>query len=107
MEAQCLPFSNIPRPPRLFADFTSDFARVQDFYPLSPQETSRLGKRVSPLNYSPQTRVAVAEVLERQHQQLRSSAETMKNLERLRNDSSAIVTRQHVLLLGGPRFAIS
>jgi len=106
MEARCLPFSNIPHTTRLFADYTSDFARVQDFYPLSPQETSRLGERVSQLNYSPQTRVAVAEVLERQNQQLGSSAETMKNIERLRNGSSAMVTGQQVVLLGGPGFAI-
>jgi len=106
MEARCLPFSNIPHTTRLFADFTSDFARVQDFYPLSPQETSRLGERVSQLNYSPQTRVAVAEILERQNQQLGSSAETMKNIERLRNGSSAMVTGQQVVLLGGPVFAI-
>src|SRR5260370_34000052 len=102
MEARCLPFSNIPHTTRLFADYTNDFARVQDFYPLSPQETGRLGELVSPLNYSPQTRVAVAEVLERQNQQLGSSAVTMKNIKRLLNASSSMVTEQQIVLLVGP-----
>jgi uncharacterized protein YllA (UPF0747 family) len=106
MEARCLPFSNIPHTTRLFADFTSDFARVQDFYPLSPQEANRLGERVSQLNYSPQTRAAVADILDRQNRDLGSSAETIKNIERLRNGSSAMVTGQQVVLLGGPAFAI-
>jgi bacillithiol biosynthesis cysteine-adding enzyme BshC len=106
MEARCLPFSNIPHTTRLFADYTGDFARVKDFYPLSPQDHAGLRQRASALSYPPQLRAAVADVLERQNQQFGSSAETMKNIGRLRSGGSAMVTGQQVVLLGGPAFAI-
>jgi bacillithiol biosynthesis cysteine-adding enzyme BshC len=106
MEARCLPFSSIPHTTRLFADYTGDFARVKDFYPTSPQDRTGLRQRASSLSYPPQLRAAVADVLERQNQQFGSSAETMKNINRLRSGSSAMVTGQQVVLLGGPAFAI-
>src|SRR5215471_18741640 len=79
MEARCLPFSDIPHTTRLFADYTGDFARVKDFYPLSPQDRAGLRQRASSLSYPPQLRAAVADVLERQNQRFGSSAGTMKN----------------------------
>jgi bacillithiol biosynthesis cysteine-adding enzyme BshC len=106
MEARCLPFSSIPHTTRLFADYNADFARVKDFYPLSPQDFAGLQRRASGLDYSPDLRAAVADVLERQNRQFDSSAETMKNIERLRRGSSAMVTGQQVVLLGGPVFSI-
>jgi bacillithiol synthase len=106
MEARCLPFSNIPHTTRLFADYTGNFARVQDFYALSPQDSKGLMERAAQLRYSPQLRAAVTTILERQNRQFGASAETMKNIERLRSGSSAMVTGQQVALLGGPAFAL-
>jgi len=106
IEARCLPFSNIPHTTRLFADYTSNFARVQNFYPLSPQDSKGLMERAAQPHYSPQLRATVATVLERQNRQFGASAEVMKNIERLRNGSSAMVTGQQVALLGGPAFAL-
>ena len=106
MEARCLPFSNIPHTTRLFADYTGNFARVQDFYPLSPQDNKGLLERAAQIHYSPQLRASVTTILERQNQQLGSSAEAMKNIERLRSGSSVMVTGQQVALLGGPAFAL-
>src|SRR5262249_34346227 len=51
-------------------------------------------------------RSAVADILQRQNQQLGSGAETMKNIARLRNGAAAMVTGQQVVMLGGPLFAM-
>ncbi len=106
MEARCLPFSNIPHTTRLFADYSGDFSRVQSFYPLSPHESGRLAESAAQLRYPAEIRVAVSDILERQNRKLGASAETLKNIQRLRNGSAAMVTGQQVVLLGGPAFGI-
>ena len=106
MEERCLPFSNIPHTTRLFADFTSSFSGLSSFYPLSPHDSDGLRTRASQLRYPASMRSAVADILQRQNQQLGSGAETIKNIARLRNGAAAMVTGQQVVLLGGPLFAI-
>ena len=92
MEARCLPFSNIPHTTRLFADYSGDFSRVQRFYPFSPHESGRLAESAAQLRYPAEIRAAVSDILERQNRKLGASAETLKNIQRLRNGSAAMVT---------------
>ncbi len=106
MKAHCLPFSQIPHTTRLFADFLAYSPNVQPFYPRSPYFAEWMKEEAGKISYEDGRRAQVARILERQNQSWGASAETLSNLERLRQGAASVVTGQQVGLFGGPMFAL-
>ena len=106
MKSECLPFSQIPHTTRLFADFLSDYSKVQQFYPRSAYFNQWFKDEASNLSYAAERREAVSAILDRQNQSWNASAKTLENIARLRAGASAVVTGQQVGLFGGPSFTI-
>lgn len=106
MKALCLPFSQIPHSSRLFTDFLSYLSAVKPFYPHSPCFADWMKEEASNLQYDISRRERVSGILDRQNKSWKASAQTLRNIDRLRQGASAIVTGQQVGLFGGPMFAI-
>ena len=106
MKSECLPFSKIPHTTRLFADFLSDYSKVQQFYPRSAYFDQWFRGEASNLAYAFERRELVSAILDRQNQSWNASAKTLENITRLRAGASAVVTGQQVGLFGGPAFTI-
>ncbi len=104
MKAQCLPYTQIPHTTRLFADFLSDFPKVQQFYPSSPNSSD--WQKTPIVRYDDQRRARVSAILERQNRAWGASEKTIANIARLRAGASAALTGQQVGLFGGPLFSI-
>src|SRR5207248_7651094 len=102
MEPACVPYRELPHTSQIFADYASDFSRVNKFYPLAPQNSDQLTGRS---DYPADRRSQVAQILERQTQAC-AGAEVQKNLQRFRSGASAIVTGQQPVLFGGPAYMI-
>jgi bacillithiol synthase len=106
VKAQCLPFSQIPHTTRLFTDFLEYSPGVRTFYPRSPYFKEWIKDRASSLQYDSGRRERVSRTLERQNASWNASAQTLKNIQRLREGAAAVVTGQQVGLFGGPMFAL-
>ena len=106
VKAQCLPFSQIPHTTRLFADFLSDFSKVQQFYPRPSQFSDWITQETPGQRYDAQRRARVSDILERQNRAWGASEKTIANIARLRGGASAAVTGQQVGLFGGPLFSL-
>jgi bacillithiol biosynthesis cysteine-adding enzyme BshC len=106
VKSECLPFRQIPHTTRLFADFLSDPAKLQRFYPRSPFFTEWFKEEASAIRYDANRRERVSEILQRQNQSWETSPKTLENIARLRAGASALVTGQQVGLFGGPMFSI-
>ena len=106
MKTECLPFSQIPQTSKLFADYLSQFPKVERFYPRSPYFNSWLHDESTRVRYAADRREQVADVLERQNRSWNASAKTLENLARFRAGALASVTGQQVGLFGGPAFSI-
>src|SRR2546421_1834953 len=106
VKSQCLPFSQIPRTTKLFADFLAYSSKVQPFYPRSPYFAEWLKDESRGLKYDSKRRERVATLLERQNTAWGASSKTVENITRLQAGSSALVTGQQVGLFGGPLFSI-
>jgi bacillithiol biosynthesis cysteine-adding enzyme BshC len=106
VKSECLPFSQIPHTTRLFADFISNRAKVQQFYPRSAHFNEWFKDEASRLTYDATRRQQVSAILESQNRSWGASAKTLENIARLRVGASAVVTGQQVGLFGGPLFAI-
>ena len=106
MRAECLPFTLIPHTTPLFTDLLYNYPKVSKFYPHSPDLAQWAREEAKAIRYDASRRQTVAGVLERQNRAWGASAETLKNLDRLRAGASCVVTGQQVGLLGGPLFAI-
>ena len=107
MKSECLPFSQIPHTTRLFADFLSDYSKVQQFYP-RPAYFNQWFKNEATgvVGYDSERRQRVSVILERQNRTWTASGKTLENIARLRAGASAVVTGQQVGLFGGPLFSI-
>ncbi len=106
MKSQCLPFRQIPHTTPLFTDFLSWSPSIQPFYSRSPHFAEWLKDETSTVRYDSARREQVVAILERQNKSWGASPRTLKNIARLRNGSSAIVTGQQVGLFGGPLFSL-
>ena len=102
VRTECLPFTLIPHTSRLFADYLSYAPPVRQFYPRNPDLKSWAADEASKLRYSPERRQRVTAILERQNEAWGATAETRKNLERLRAGAACVVTGQQVGLFAGP-----
>jgi len=106
VKSECLPFSQIPHTTRLFADFLSNYSKVQQFYPRSAYFNQWFKDEASNLSYVAERRELVAAILDRQNRSWNASAKALENVARLRAGASTVVTGQQVGLFGGPSFTI-
>ena len=106
MSTQCVPFRQIPHSTRLFLDYLSYTPSVQPFYPRSPVFSEWLKDEAARVQYDPQRRERVSEILARQNRNWGASERTLANIERLKHSALAAVTGQQVGLFGGPLFSI-
>ena len=106
MKAQSLPFSQIPHTTKLFLDFLEYAPGVHEFYPHPARFDQWFIQEASAIRYDSARRAPVCAILERQCRQWGASDAALKNVERLRNGASAIVTGQQVSLFGGPAFCL-
>jgi bacillithiol synthase len=106
VKAQCLPYSLVPHTTRLFADFLSDFPKVQQFYPRSPNFSEWFQQETPGQRYDAARRARVSDILEDQNRAWGASEDTIANIARLRAGASAVLTGQQVGLFGGPAFSI-
>jgi len=106
VKSECLPFSQIPHTTDLFRDFLYSYEKVQRFYPRSPYFQQWAKDEPVHLRYDSPRREHVASVLQRQNQAWGASAETLENINRLRQAANAVVTGQQVGLFGGPAFSV-
>src|SRR3954447_3022958 len=104
--SECLPFSNIPHTSRLFLDFISSSGEAHKFYPRSPHIRQWAAAEAKQIQYEPQRRAAVANILEPQNREWGMGVKTEENLRRFRDGASVVVTGQQVGVFGGPLFAI-
>jgi bacillithiol biosynthesis cysteine-adding enzyme BshC len=106
VKSECLPFSQIPHTTRLFADFLSNYSKVQQFYPRSAYFNQWFKDEALNLAYAAERRELVSAILDRQNQSWNASAKALENVARLRAGAAAVVTGQQVGLFGGPSFTI-
>ena len=106
VKVQCLPYAHIPHTTRLFSDFLSDYPKVQQFYPRSPNFSEWLSQETPNQRYDPLRRASVSDILERQNRAWGASDKTIANVARFRDGASAAVTGQQVGLFGGPAFSL-
>ena len=106
MNAQCIPFRQIPHSTRLFLDYLSYSPSVRGLYPRSPDFSEWLKEEAGLMRYDQSKRSKVGEILARQNRSWGASAKTLANLDRFRSGALTIVTGQQVGLFGGPLFSI-
>jgi bacillithiol synthase len=106
VKSECLPFGQIPHTTRLFNDFLYSHPKVQQFYPRSAYFKQWFKDEASAVQYDPERRRRVCDVLERQNRSFGASAKALENIARLRAGASAMVSGQQVGLFGGPAFSI-
>ena len=63
MTSECLPFSAIPHPTRLFGDYLHSFGKVRKFYSQPPLERDWVAAESRLLSYDAARRRAVAVIL--------------------------------------------
>ena len=101
MQAECLPFAQLPGTSRLFLDYVSGKVGAP-FYPSTAGYLPSQARK----DFPDERRKRVAEILAVQNRELGASAKTSANIARLAAGASAVVTGQQVTLFGGPAFAI-
>ncbi|HEY6938911.1 MAG TPA: bacillithiol biosynthesis cysteine-adding enzyme BshC [Terriglobales bacterium] len=106
MRTECLPFTLIPHTTPLFTDLLYNYPKVRKFYPRSPDLAQWAKEQAGLIRYDSSRRQKVAAILERQNRSWGASAETLKNVQRLRAGAACVVTGQQVGLFGGPLFSI-
>ena len=105
MVSDCIALSEVPHTSRLFAEYLGHSPSLRTFYPSFDFSRNPAGFSKQ-IKYSPETRGAVANVLERQNRAFGAGEAALKNIERLRAGAFAVVSGQQVGLFGGPLLAI-
>ncbi len=93
--------------PSLFADYLTDFSRVQRFYSGDFRSDSDWKKTISRVVSAQRNRSAVANILSLQNRNFHCGIKTLANIDLLHNDNTlAVVTGQQVGLFTGPLYTI-
>jgi bacillithiol synthase len=103
VEPECYPSSILPGSSRLFLDYTESAEPLTPFFSTAATGTGwmREGGRLSA-----EHRARLADLLAEQNSIFGGGAATAKNIDRLRNGASAVVTGQQVALFGGPLYTL-
>jgi bacillithiol synthase len=103
VEPECYPSSIVPHSSRLFLDYTESAEPLTPFYSTAAAGKSWMSKG---RKLSAQHRACLAELLAAQNVVFGGGEVTARNIERLRNGASAVVTGQQVALFGGPLYTL-
>jgi len=106
LKSHCFPFRQVPHTTRLFLDFIERTPSVQPFYRRSPMFLEWAQDEARLIQYPPERRAHIAEVLDRQNRIFGSSQKTLENIAAFRSGALALVTGQQVGLFGGPVFSL-
>ncbi len=105
MECRALPFRQLPHQSKLFIQFLDNFPAVQRFYGYPPTIPS-VKKAVRTLDYPPERRAEVTQILRGQNTAFGAGPATRENLDRLAKGAIAVVSGQQVGLFSGPAYAV-
>jgi bacillithiol synthase len=103
VEPECYPNSIMPHSSQLFLDYTESAAPLAPFY-----STAATGKgwMSEGRKLGAEHRARLADLLAAQNVAFGGGAATARNIDRLRNGASAVVTGQQVALFGGPLYTL-
>src|SRR5512146_1873943 len=101
----CVSYSAIPHSSKLFLDYIFHFQNVSEFYP-RPASRSWLAAEAKQVQYDPERRARVSEVLGRQNVAFGVGEKAQEALRRFREGAVAVVTGQQVGLFGGPLYSL-
>jgi bacillithiol synthase len=104
MDCRAFEPHQLPHTSKLFRDYVENFSKVESFYEHPPELKSAV-HYAKKLQFPAERRATVAGILREQNALFGSSAETQKNLDRLRDGAFAVVSGQQVGLFGGPSFS--
>jgi len=106
MEPHCIPFTEIPHTPALFADALYRFPRVAAFYAHDPFDPASFRAAANQIRPDQARLAAVADVLAEQTGEFGGGSRTEENIARLRDGAVAVVTGQQAGLFGGPAYSV-
>src|SRR6516225_1547564 len=105
MDCRALAFHQLPHQPKIFLEYMDHFERVAKFY-THPPSVDLLPKIAKEIEYPPERRKEVAEILRKQNQTFGAGAAVLENLRRFERGAVAVVSGQQVGLFSGPAYAI-
>jgi bacillithiol biosynthesis cysteine-adding enzyme BshC len=100
-----MPFTAIPHNSRLFLDFLFQYDKVTDLYAHQPNSQAVL-EHARTLQFPPERRARVADVLERQNRGWGASDAAMASIEKFRQGAVACISGQQVGVFGGPFYSV-
>jgi bacillithiol biosynthesis cysteine-adding enzyme BshC len=108
LRVETLPFERIPQQSRLFLDYLRDPVALRRFYPSAVRFHHELSERAPEVLAAYQTdRRELCDALEAMNRRRGAGAETLANIERLRDaDCLAVVSGQQAGLFTGPLYTI-
>ncbi len=108
LRVEILPFDRIPNQSRLFLDYLRDPTSLKEFYPSAIRYHHELPARQSDVLAKYETdRHALCDVLKELNEGFGAGAETLANIERLREaDCAAVVSGQQAGAFTGPLYTV-
>jgi len=108
LRVETIPFERIPQQSRLFLEYSKDPVALRKYYPSAVRFHHELQQRVPEVLAAHKVdRAAVCQALEETNRLWGASAETLKNIELLRDDDCiAVVSGQQAGLFTGPLYTI-
>src|SRR6267143_1150778 len=105
MDCHALAFRQLPHQPKLFLEYLDHFQKVKSFY-FHPPAMPAVARAARKLDYPGERRAEVTSILRRQNIDLGAGAETLSNLDRLKEGAVAVVSGQQVGLFSGPAYSV-
>jgi bacillithiol biosynthesis cysteine-adding enzyme BshC len=108
LQAESLPFSEIPNQSKLFIDYQTNPLALKKYYPLAVESHAQISQRIPEVlaNYKAD-RNTLCDVLEEVNKSCRASEKTLENIKLLRDEACvAVVTGQQAGLFTGPLYTI-
>ncbi|MGI8813514.1 MAG: bacillithiol biosynthesis cysteine-adding enzyme BshC [Pyrinomonadaceae bacterium] len=108
MRIESLPFARIPGQSKLFLDYIADPVSLSRYYPNAVASHVEIANRIADvLSRHEVDRTALCDVLQRQNTAVGAAAETLENIDLLRqSETVAVLTGQQAGVFTGPLYTI-